>query len=298
MKSFILLSLFVGLTAESKIKVITTTSDLKSLTAEVTKDLADVSNIAKGTLDPHYIEAKPSFMIQVRDSDLIISNGLSLEIGWLPNLVRGARNPKIAAGSNGYLDLGSFVTSIDKPSASVTRAQGDVHPEGNPHYTLDPVRNGENAKVIADRLSALDAKNKDAYVKNAEAFNQSMIEKTKAWKKRIEATKIKKVITYHPTLNYFMQRFGLEVPINLEDKPGVPPSAQHILNVIKTAKDQNIKVIFVDNFFDTKIAERVKKEVPEIKIYSVGIAVDSKPELKKLEDVTEQFVKILEDSAK
>ncbi|MEK7357764.1 MAG: metal ABC transporter substrate-binding protein [Bdellovibrionota bacterium] len=280
--------------AEAKLKVVTSTADLRALVHEVTQEKADVASIAKGSQDPHFIEAKPSYMVLVRDADLVVTNGLSLEIGWIPSLLRGARNPKVISGAAGNLDLGSLVEPLDRPTGAVSRSQGDVHPEGNPHFTLDPVRNASLATKIAERLSELDPPNKESYQKNAAAFGERMNAKVADWKRRLAATKVQKIVTYHPTLNYFMDRFGLTVPTYLENKPGIPPTAQHILSVIETVKRDGIKLILVDNFFDTKIADRVAKDVPGVRVVSVGVSVDSTPELKKLDDVTEQLVRVIE----
>lgn len=282
--------------AQAKLNVVATTADIAALVTVVASDSINLSQIAKGSQDPHYIEAKPSFMVKMRDADLVIANGLSLEVGWLPTLIKGARNPNISIGSKGYMDLGSLITPIEKPTGSVTRAMGDVHPEGNPHFTLDPVRRSELALKIADKLSDLDTANKDVYQANAKKYQEAISKKMADWTTRIKASGVKTIVTYHPSMNYFMDRFDLKVPIHLEAKPGIPPSAQHILSVIDTVKKENTKLILVDSFFDTKIAERIVKEVPKVKAVSVGIAVDSLPQLKSLEDVTEQLVKTIESA--
>lgn len=282
--------------AHAKLNVVATTADIAALVKVVAGDTINLSQIAKGSQDPHYIEAKPSYMVKMRDADLVVANGLSLEIGWLPTLLKGARNPKISMGSPGYLDLGSLITPLDKPNANITRAMGDVHPEGNPHFTLDPIRMSELAVKIADKLSALDSANKEIYATNAKQFQESIAKKMIDWTARIRKSEIKDLVTYHPSLNYFLDRFALKAPIYLEAKPGVPPSAQHVLSVIETIKKQNIKLILVDSFFDTKIAERIIKETPKAKVVSVGISVESQSGLNKLEDVTEQLVKAIESA--
>lgn len=286
----------LGSVAQAKLNVIATTADIAALVTVIAGDSVNLSQIAKGSQDPHYIEAKPSFMVKMRDADLVIANGLSLEVGWLPTLIKGARNPNISVGSNGYLDLGLLITPIEKPTETITRAMGDVHPDGNPHFTLDPVRTGELALKIADKLSELDSANKELYQTNAKKYQEATKKKVADWTARLKASGVKEVVTYHPSLNYFMNRFGLKVPIHLESKPGIPPSAQHILSVIETMKKDEIKLILVDSFFDTKIAERIVKEVPKAKVVSVGIAVGSLPPLKNLEDVTEQLVKAIESA--
>lgn len=280
--------------AQAKINVVATTADIAALVKVVAGDAINLSQIARGSQDPHYIEAKPSFMVKMRDADLLITNGLSLEVGWLPTLLKGARNPKIAISSKGYLELGTLTSALEKPEGQISRAMGDVHPDGNPHFMLDPVRQAELALKIADRLSEIDPDHKTIYLTNAKSFEASITKKVIAWTQRVQQTGIKKILTYHRSLNYFLNRFAIEAPIYLEAKPGLPPSAQHIIAVIDIVKKQNIKLILVDSFFDTKIADRVRKESPNTKVISVGTSVESLPGLNTLEDVTEQLVAALE----
>jgi len=280
--------------AQAKLNVVATTTDIGAIVQAVGGDAINLSTIAKGSQDPHYIEAKPSYMIKLRDADLLVSNGLSLEIGWLPSLIRGARNPKVNPGSRGNLDLGSFIEPIEKPTAAISRAMGDVHPDGNPHFTLDPIRDGDLALKVAERLGDLDSSNKAAFIQRANQYRDSLTKKTVEWQKRIDATGIKEIVTYHPSLDYFVDRFKLKVPINLEAKPGVPPTTQHILDVIEQVKKDKIRVILVDNFFDTKIADRVAKDAPGVRVESIGNAVDSAPGLNTTSDVIEALVQALE----
>ncbi len=286
--------LLLAVSASAKLNVVATTTDIGAIVRAVGGDTIDLTIIAKGSQDPHYIEAKPSYMVKLRDADLLVSNGLSLEIGWLPSLIRGARNPKVNPGSNGNLELGSFIEPIEKPTTAQTRAMGDVHPDGNPHFTLDPIRDGDLAQKVANRLSELDSSNKAGFTSRAEAYKANLIKRTAEWQKRLSATGIKEVVTYHPSLNYFLDRFHLTAPISLEAKPGVPPTTQHLLDVIETVKHQKIKLILVDNFFDTKIADRVAKEAPGVHVESIGNAVDSAPGLNSTEDVIEALVKAFE----
>lgn len=280
--------------AFAKLKVVATTTDIGAIVRAVGGDAIDLSIIAKGSQDPHYIEAKPSYMVKLRDADLLVSNGLSLEIGWLPSLIRGARNPKVNPGSDGHLELGALIDPIEKPTTTLTRAMGDVHPDGNPHFTLDPIRDGDLALKVADKLSAMDPSQKAGFTSRAESYRSNLAKKTIDWQARLKATGIKEVVTYHPSLNYFLDRFQLNAPISLEAKPGVPPTTQHILDVIETVKRKKIKLILVDNFFDTKIADRVAKEAPGTRVESIGNAVDSAPGLNTTEDVLEALVKAFE----
>ena len=280
--------------AADKIKVVATTSDVAALVRVVAGDRAEVIAIAKGTQDPHYIEAKPSYMVNLRDAQLLVANGLSLEEGWLPSLIRGARNPKVQPGQPGYLDLGASAEAIEIPQGPLSRSQGDVHPDGNPHFTLDPVRMGRLGLVVAKKLGELDTENKDFYHMNALAYQKKLEQKVSEWQSRLKKSQVTKLITYHPSLNYFLERFKIASPVYIENKPGVPPSGQHILSVIQLMKDQKLKIILVDNFFDTKIADRIAKEVPGAKVRSVGVAVGSASELKTLEDLIEQLVRTIE----
>ena len=287
-------ALFQASLAEAKLKVVATTADVGALVREVAADDVTLDVIAKGTQDPHSIEPKPSFMVKLSKADLLISNGLSLEVGWLPSLVQGARNPKVRADGGGFLDLGETAEPLEIPTGQITRAMGDVHPEGNPHFTLDPIRNGKLANAIAEKLGSLDSPNEAKYAERAKAFQTRMETMTKTWQERIAKSGVKKLITYHPSLNYFLKRFNLEAAAFLEPKPGIPPTAQHILSVIETAKREKISLVLVDNFFDSKIADRVVKEVSGARVQSVGISVGSAPGLEKLEDVTEQLVRAIE----
>jgi zinc/manganese transport system substrate-binding protein len=287
-------TLCFSLSSFAKLNVVASTADIAAMVRVVGGDQINVVAIARGSQDPHYIEAKPSFMVKLNNADLLVFNGLSLEIGWLPSLIRGARNPKVSPGTQGSLDLGSLIEPIDKPTGVVSRAMGDVHPDGNPHFMLDPVIVGDLAVKLANRLGELDGANKDQYATRAKAYKDLLDKKVADWQARIQKSGVKKLVTYHPSLNYFLKRFGLVAPIHLEAKAGVPPSAQHILGVIDLMKNEKIKLILVDNFFDTKIADRVAKDVPGAKVVSVGISVDSAPKLDKLEDVTEELVKAIE----
>lgn len=295
-KSLVILLAFsyFSLPVQAKLNVVATIPDIGALVEVVGGSEVNVDTIVKGTQDPHFLEPKPSFMVKVSKADLLVSNGLSLEVGWLPSLIQGGRNPKVNAGAKGNLELGQFAEPIDIPVAAVTRAGGDVHPDGNPHFVIDPIRMGRLGLVIANRLGDLDESHRAGYLERAKALQIQLEEKTKSWKDRVAKTGIKKVITYHNDMAYFLERFGLEAVGYLEPKPGIPPTAQHMLGIINLVKAQNVKLVFVENFFDTKIAERIVADIPAVKVKIVGIAVGSKPDLKTTADVIEQLVSAIE----
>lgn len=280
------------------LSVIATIPDLKAIAAEVAGPDASVESFAKGTQDPHYLEAKPSYMVKASQADLILAIGLGLEVGWLPSILQGARNPIIQPGQPGYLEVGPGVEPLEVAKGAVSRADGDVHPEGNPHVTLDPERAGKIAGLIATKMGALDPPHAAAYTKRAEALQKRLAEKTKAWQARITKSGVKKVITFHKTLTYFLNRFGLENPAILEPLPGVPPTAKHTLDVIALAKTQKVPLILVENYFDPTVAERVAQDVEGIRALTVPVAVDGDEGVASLDALYERLVQAVEGKVK
>ena len=238
--------------ASAALKVITTTSDLASIAAEVGGDKITVDSIGKGYQDPHFVEAKPSFVIKLNSADLLIAVGRELEIGWLPPLVNQARNAKVQPGGAGYLDASQTVRILDIPTGQLTRAMGDVHPSGNPHYWLDPENGKRIAKAIADKLGAMDPANA-AYFQQREAdFERRLTAADARWKAALAPYKGAKVVTYHRSWPNFIDHFGFDVVGYVEPKPGIPPSPSHTIDLIAEMKRQNVKVILVEPYFDLK----------------------------------------------
>ncbi len=280
--------------ARAELAVITTVSDLKALVQEIGGKEVSVESFCKGSQDPHFLEPKPSYMLKANKADLIISIGLGLEVGWLPSIVQGARNPKIQAGQPGYLEVGSSVSVLEAAQGKVTRAEGDVHPEGNPHITLDPIRAGDIALVIAKRLGELDSPHAALYKTRAEALQKRLSEKTKLWAERIAKSGNTSVISFHKTLTYFFDRFHLQNPMILEPMPGVPPTARHTMDVIAKAKADSIKLILVENFFDPAVAERISKDVPNLRYSLVPVSVEGEDNVKTIDDLYEALVRAVE----
>lgn len=294
MKKIFIFLFFLSQPSFAKIKALVTVADLHAIVSEVGGDDVNAILLCRGDQDPHAIEAKPSLIVQASNADAVFAIGLELEIGWLPNILAGSRNAKIAKGAPGYLEVGSLVEPIDVPTMRVTRAQGDIHPEGNPHVTLDPIRAGKIALVVAQKLGELDPAHKAQYDSRAQALRQRMEEKTKGWQERITKSGVKKVITYHKTLTYFFARFGLENPMILEPVPGVPPTAKHIMEVIDGAKAQGIRLVMIENFYDASLGQRIEKDVPGLRTVSAPVAVGSRKDLVKMDDLYEALVKGVE----
>ncbi|HEX9366370.1 MAG TPA: metal ABC transporter substrate-binding protein [Vicinamibacterales bacterium] len=239
------------------LNVVTATQDLASIAQEVGGDKIKVTSLAKGYQDPHFVEAKPSFVLILNKADLLIVVGRDLEIGWLPPLITQSRNAKIQPGSAGYLDPSQTAKILEMPTGTLTRAEGDVHPLGNPHYWLDPENGRRIAKAIEKKLTELDAANAAVYAQREEDFEKRLSAAEQRWKGQMAPYKGLKVVTYHRSWPNFADAFGLEVIGYIEPKPGIPPTPQHTLDVINAMKAQNVKIIMVEPYFDTKTPDSI-----------------------------------------
>jgi len=238
--------------AQGKLTVVTTTEDLAAIAREVGGDRITVEAIAKGYQDPHFVEAKPSFILKLQKADILIVVGRELEIGWLPPLIQQSRNAKVQVGGEGYLDASLHATILEIPAGQVTRAMGDVHPQGNPHYWLDPENGKKIAKDIADKLSERRPNDRAAFEKGLAAFTARVDEGEKRWLAAMAPYKGTKVVTYHRSFPNFAARFGLDIIGYVEPKPGIPPSPQHTLDLIAEMKRQNVKLVLIEPYFDSK----------------------------------------------
>src|SRR5690242_14399681 len=191
--AFIALFAVVGAEAK-KLNIVTSTTDMAALAQEVGGDRVEVESIAKGYQDPHFVEAKPSYLLKLRQADLLVVVGLQLEIGWLPPLITQSGNSRIQIGGSGYLDASQFAEILEKPTGEVTRAQGDVHPFGNPHYWLDPENARRVAKGIADKLGELRSSDASYFNQNFESFSQRLADASKKWLAEMEPYRGRKVI--------------------------------------------------------------------------------------------------------
>ena len=260
--SWIMSVLLLGVaTARAELKVVASLPDFGAIAEAIGGKAVDVTTIARGSEDPHFVDARPSFVRVLNKADLLIEGGADLEAGWLPTLVTAARNAKIQGTGKGHLVLSRFVKLIDVPTAPVDRSMGDVHPTGNPHYWLDP-RNGKIiAEKIAATLSELDPKNAETYRGNLAAFTKKLDAKWPEWQKRLESLRGAKVITYHKSYEYFAAAFGLEVIAQLEPKPGIEPSATHIAQLVQRAKEAGVKFVIIEPYRPRRSAEQVAEAV-------------------------------------
>jgi len=236
--------------AASKLNVMTATEDLASIAREVGGDLVSVDSIARGYQDPHFVEPKPSFLLKLQKADALVVVGLQLEIGWLPPLITQSRNPKIQPSAPGYIDASTFCKILEIPQGQVTRAMGDVHPLGNPHYWLDPDNGRRIAKGLADKFSTMQPASAAQFAQAYAAFDKKLTEAQKGWEAKMAPYKGRKVITYHRSWPNFCDRFGLNVVDYVEPKPGIPPTPAHTLDLINLMKRDGIKLILVEPYFD------------------------------------------------
>jgi ABC-type Zn uptake system ZnuABC Zn-binding protein ZnuA len=260
--------LFVGafLTAlpcvvQAKLNVVATLPDFGSIAEEIGGDKVKVTSIARGTEDQHFVDARPSYVRVLNQADVLIEGGAELEVGWLPPLVNGARNKKILSDAPGHVVLSRNIQLLEVPTSPVDRSMGDVHPFGNPHFSLDPA----NGKIIASRLaetfSTLDPANAEFYRANAQKFNDRLDKKLAEWTKLMEPYRGTKVVTYHKSFNYFLERFGLELAGTIEPKPGVEPSPSYINSLIPKLKSEGVKVVIIEPFRPRKTPQYVAESI-------------------------------------
>ena len=247
--------------AAGKINVIAATEDLASIAAEVGGDRITVEAIAKGYQDPHFVEPKPSFLLKLQKADLLLVVGLQLEIGWLPPLITQSRNAKIQVGNPGYLDMSQFCEILEIPTGQVTRASGDVHPLGNPHYWLNPENGRRMAKALQTKFSEMRPADAAYFAEREADFEKRLTEAEKRWDAAMAPYKGRKVVTYHRSWPNFCERFGLVVVDYVEPKPGIPPTPAHTLEVINTMKRDNIKLILVEPYFDLRTPNSIARAV-------------------------------------
>ena len=246
--------------ANAAVNVMASTEDLADLTRQVGGDKVKVESIARGYQDPHFVEAKPSFILKLAKADLLVVVGRELEIGWLPPLIQQSRNAKIQPGAEGYLDASLTAKILEIPTGQITRAMGDVHPQGNPHYWLDPGNGRHIAKAIADKLAAM-APADAAYFQSRYAdFDKRLAEAEKRWDAQMAPYKGLKIVTYHRSWPNFTDRFGLDVIGYVEPRPGIPPTPSHTLDLINIVKREHVSVILVEPYFDPKTPQSIARE--------------------------------------
>jgi len=267
-----------NLFAADKLKVVTATEDPASITRDIGGDRVEVNSIGRGYQDPHFIEPKPSFLLLLKNADLLEVVGLELEIGWLPPLLDQSRNPNIRPGQKGYLDLSQGVEILDRPTGAINRSMGDVHPLGNPHYWLDPANAVRMGIEITNKLTELRPADGPYFAQRLQDFKVRMNDANKRWVAQMAPYRGAKIVTYHPSLPNFVRHFGLDVVGTVEPKPGIPPSPTHTLEIINLVKQQHIKAILMEPYFDRKTPDFIAAQTGA-KVVVIYPSVGGKPGL-------------------
>ncbi len=240
----------------AKLHVVATTPELGAIAKEIGGDQVDITALAKPTEDPHFVDAKPSFIVKLNRADALIEGGAELELGWLPPLLDGARNPRLAPGTPGRISCAHGITMLEIP-ATLDRSRGDLHAAGNPHYTTDPLNGKIVAENITEAFSQLVPQAADYFRANLKKFNTRLEAKMAEWQQLLAPYQGSRVVTYHDYWPYFAQRFHLRMDLFLEPKPGIPPTPTHLAEVVATMRAEHIKVILVQPYVNRKTAERV-----------------------------------------
>jgi zinc/manganese transport system substrate-binding protein len=246
--------------AQGKLNVVTATEDLASIAREVGGDHVSVEAIARGYQDPHFVEAKPSFILKLQRADVLIVVGRELEIGWLPPLIQQSRNAKIQVGADGYLDASLKARILEIPQGQITRAMGDVHPLGNPHFWLDP----ENGKIVAaeifEKFAQLRPNDRAYFQQRLDDFTKRLSDAENRWITMMAPYKGTKLVSYHRSFPNFAERFGLDIVGYVEPRPGIPPTPQHTLDLINEMKRLNVKLVLVEPYFDMKTPNAIGRQ--------------------------------------
>lgn len=243
--------------AHAQLHVVATTPHLAAIAKSIGAQHVEVSTLALHTQDPHFVDARPHLALDLSRADLLIAIGLNLEVGWLPTLQTGARNPRILAGAKGYLDCSRFVDLLEVPTAKLDRAMGDIHPGGSPHYMYDPRLAARVATAISDRLAELDTAHAADYRANAAKFRGELDAARKGWEARLQPLRGAKVIAYHRSLAYLANWLGLRLIEHVEPKPGIPPNPKHVADLLALARSQGVKLLLQETWYPTNTSQMI-----------------------------------------
>ncbi|HEX8824146.1 MAG TPA: metal ABC transporter substrate-binding protein [Archangium sp.] len=252
----------LSLPAHADLRVVATVPDLAAIAKTIGGDKAQVIPLALPTQDPHFVDAKPNLALELNRADLLLAIGLQLEIGWLPTLQNGARNPRIVSGGQGYMEVSQFIRPLEIPPVSVDRSQGDVHPGGNPHFLYDPRNVVRVAQGITERMATLDAKNADTYRANLAKFTAEVEKARAGWEQRLAGLKGVPVVAYHRTTAYLADWLGFETIAYLEPKPGIPPNPAHVAQVLGQGRQRKARMVLQEDYYPNTTARLVSSKMP------------------------------------
>jgi ABC-type Zn uptake system ZnuABC Zn-binding protein ZnuA len=271
------------------LSVVTTTEDLAAIAREVGGDRVDVVSLSKGYQDPHFVDAKPSYLVTLKKADLFVEVGRELEVGWAPGLVSGSRNARIQPGAAGHVDASAQVQVIEVPS-QVSRSQGDIHPFGNPHYLLDPANAAPAARAIRDGLVRVSPADKAAFDAHEADFEKRLAGKVAGWRAQAKALGLTgmKVVTYHRSWSYFARAYGLTVVDFVEPRPGIPPSPNHVQDLVNEMKSGGVRVLVMEPFFDARVPQKIKRDTG-VPLAILPTSVGAEPAIKTYFDLFDRM---------
>src|SRR5437773_5063747 len=277
--------------AEEKIYVVTTLPDLADITARIGGDLVTVESLAKGIEDPHGIPIKPSFVPKLNRAQAVVLMGLEYEHSWLPALLAESRNPKILKGQTGYIDVSVRVTPKEVPT-DLSRAKGELHPFGNPHFNLDPEDGRLIAQAIAEGLSANFPHHRKKFETNLKEFLAQLDAKILEWEVIARPLKGVKFISYHADFTYFADRYGLDYVGTIEFKPGIEPTAAHLVELMQHMKTEGVKIVLREPHFGEKVPNRIANELGG-RVVKLPTMAGGAPEVKTYIDLIEYNLRTL-----
>jgi len=279
------------------LQIVTTLETFADLARAVGQGLVQVQALARGYQDPHFVEAKPNLLLPLSRADLLVYAGLDLEVGWLPPLVTGSRNPRIQPGAKGNLDASTAIDVLDLPSGKVDRGQGDIHPRGNPHYWLPPVNALKVAKEIAARLAELDPAHRADYDTNLQTFAGMLKSKAAEWSQKAAVLKGMKVVAYHKSWTYVSGWLGLREIGYVENKPGIPPDPKHLAELILRMKAEAVRALLIESFYNRSIAGQVADSAGA-KLLVLPSDVGATPQIRSYADLVDAVLVALAAVAK
>lgn len=285
--------LLAGGAVHAKVAVIATVPDLGALAKEVGGDDVSVNTLARSTQDPHFVDARPNLVLELSNADLLILNGIELESGWLPPLLTSSRNARIQPGQPGYLDASALITPKDVPQGKIDRSMGDIHPGGNPHYTLDPRNSVKVARGIAERLSALDPEKASAYAARLKAFETALNAKLEQWGAALAPFKGTDVVTYHKSWVYFVDWAGFDQVAFVEPKPGLPPSVGHVAKVLGVIKKNKVPLILQEQWYPASSSEQLARLSGATLLRVPGQTPEGKTYVQHVDEIVQRVVKAL-----
>ena len=248
--------LALALSSPAALNVVATTADFGAIAGDIGGDKVQVFVLAQPGEDVHFVAPKPSYIAKLSRADVVIEGGAELEIGWLPPLIEGSRNTKLARGQPGYVACAEGLALLEVPT-TLDRAHGDIHAMGNPHFMTDPVNAQHAAERICSAFCSIDPKNAVEYRERCSSFTNRLAAKLLGWEKQMEPFHGRRVVAFHNSWPYFAKRFGLEINLFLEPKPGIPPTPAHMGEIVSAMKAENIGVIIIEPYQNRKTAEMV-----------------------------------------